>query len=220
MKKTIPIKTEPEIHRFLRRLKEWNPNYYVAAMIGISWGLRCSDILALRTKDVLAGEGSRIQIKDRLEVEEIKTGHIRQILVTEKMKDILYEHIKRSPGRINKELPLVLSRNRSETGERKPLSRTRLWAVISAVAKEIGIKGSIGTHSLRKTWAYSAWRDGIRVDVIQKELGHTSIEYTHLYACIPDTHRDDLYKKVNYGLPTIHKRPSKRNGYPQKQGDL
>ena len=220
MKKTIPIKTEPEIHRFLRRLKEWNPNYYVAAMIGISWGLRCSDILALRTKDVLAGEGSRVQIKDRLEVEEIKTGHIRQILVTEKMKDILYEHVRRSPGRINKELPLVLSRNRDDRGEYKPLSRTRLWAVVSIAARDAGIKGPIGTHSLRKTWAYQAWRDGSRVDVIQLEMGHKSIAYTHRYTCIPDTSRDELYKKVNYGLPVTRKRPSKRNDYPQKRGDL
>lgn len=209
MKKTVPIRTKPEIYRFLRRLKEWNPNYYIAAIIGIHWGLRCSDILALQVGDVVAGEGKRVQIIDRLMVVEIKTGHERHILITDEMKDILYEHIKRFPKPLNQELPLVLSRNRNEEGECKPLSRQRLWTVISKAANDMGIKGSIGTHSLRKTWAYQAWRDGHRVDVIQKEFGHASVDTTHRYACIPDEHRDDLYKKMNYGLPASTKRRRK-----------
>lgn len=209
MRKTVPIRTKPEIYRFLRRLKEWNANYYIAAIIGIHWGLRCSDILALQVSDVIAGEGKRVQIIDRLMVVEIKTGHERHILVTDEMKDILYEHIKRFPKPLNQELPLVLSRNRDEGGECKSLSRQRLWAVISQAAKDMGIKGSIGTHSLRKTWAYQAWRDGHRVDVIQKEFGHASVDTTHRYACIPDEHRDDLYRKMNYGLPVSVKRTRK-----------
>lgn len=211
MKKTVPIRTKPEIYRFLKRLKKWNRNYYVAAIIGIQWGLRCSDILALQVGDVVAGEGARIQIIDRVMVQEIKTGHERHILITDSMKDVLYEHIKAMPQPLDMEAPLVLSRNKDKEGEYKPLSRQRLWAVVSQAAEDIGLKGPIGTHSLRKTWAYQAWRDGQRVDVIQKEFGHADLETTHRYACIPDDRRDALYEKMNFSISPSRKRSRKRN---------
>jgi integrase len=209
----MPIRDKVEIYSLLKRLREWNSNYYIAAIIGIQWGLRCSDILALQIGDVIAGEGTRIQIIDRVMIQEIKTGHIRHILITDEMKDVLYEHIKSFGPHIDLDAPLVLSRNKdAASGKCKPLSRYRLWRVISQTARDIGIKGPIGTHSLRKTFAYQAWRDGQRVDVIQKEFGHASIETTHRYACIPDEHRDELYKKINFALPVKRRRSRKRNG--------
>jgi integrase len=209
----MPICDKLEIYSLLKRLREWNSNYYIAAVIGIQWGLRCSDILALQIGDVVAGEGTRIQVIDRIMIQEIKTGHIRHILITDKMKDVLYEHIKSLGPRINLEAPLVLSRNKdTESGKHKALSRYRLWRVISQTAKDIGIKGPVGTHSLRKTFAYQAWRDGERVDVIQKEFGHASVETTHRYACIPDERQDALYKKINFALPSKRKRVRKGTG--------
>lgn len=210
MKKTVPIRTKPEIHSFLKRLREWNSHYYIAAVIGIQWGLRCSDILALQVGDVVAGEGKRIQIIDRIMVQEIKTGHERHILITDDMKDVLYEHI-RSLGPVDMEAPLVLSRNHGDE-RHKSLSRQRLWTVISQAAHDVGIKGPIGTHSLRKTWAFQAWKDGARIDVIQKEFGHSSVETTHRYACIPAKDQDELYEKMNFAVPKTRRRSRKRNG--------
>jgi integrase len=210
MKKTVPVRSKVDIQRLLKCLMEWNPNYYIAAVIGIQWGLRCSDILALRVGDVLAGEGARVRIADRLMVREIKTGHERHILVTDGMKDVLREHVKRLKTSGGASLPLVPSRNRRD-GEIKPLSRHRLWHVISQAARKLGIKGPIGTHSLRKTFAYQAWRGGERVDVIQKEFGHASVATTHRYACIPDERQDALYEKINFAVPSGRRRAKKRN---------
>ncbi|GHV50367.1 site-specific integrase [Synergistales bacterium] len=211
MRKVVPIRSKQDIVKFLKRLREWNANYYIAALIGIQWGLRCSDILALQIGDVVAGSGTRAQIIDRLMVRELKTGHERHILITDEMKDVLREHIKSLGSPIDMEAPLVLSRNKSG-GKAKPISRKRLWSVVSRTAGELGISGPIGTHSLRKTWAYQAWMGGERVDVIQKEFGHTSVDTTHRYACIPDERRDNLYKKSTFILPTRHKRRQNRNG--------
>ncbi|MDR1471555.1 MAG: tyrosine-type recombinase/integrase [Synergistaceae bacterium] len=213
MKKTVPIYDKIDVYRLLKYLREWNSNYYIAAVIGIQWGLRCSDILALQVGDVVAGEGSRIQIIDRVRLREIKTGHERHILVTEEMKDVLYEHIKGSGTPVDMGAPLVLSRNKNK-GKAKPLSRYRLWRVVSNAAHRLGIKGPIGTHSLRKTFAYQAWRDGERVDVIQKEFGHASVDTTHRYACIPDERQDGLYKKVSFAFPSKRGRGKNRSGKP------
>ncbi|MCI6260391.1 MAG: tyrosine-type recombinase/integrase, partial [Pyramidobacter sp.] len=54
-------------------------------------------------------------------------------------------------------------------------------------------------HSLRKTYAYQAWRNGIRVDVLQKEFGHDSVETTHRYACIPHEQLDLIFRRVDFG---------------------
>jgi integrase len=212
MKKTVPIRDKVDIYRLLKYLREWNSNYYIAAIIGIQWGLRCSDILALQVGDVVAGEGSRIQIIDRVMLREIKTGHERHILITEEMKDVLYGHIKGFASPVDMDTPLVLSRNKQDS-RAKPLSRCRLWRVISDTARKLGIKGPIGTHSLRKTFAYQAWRDGERVDVIQKEFGHASVDTTHRYACIPDERQEGLYKKINFALPAKRRRGKNRSGF-------
>lgn len=199
IEKTIPIRTQPEIHSFLRCLKNWNKTYYIAALIGINWGLRCSDILALQVGDVLAGSGSRIQIIDRLMVVEIKTGKERHIFMTDKMRQELHSHIKNMKNWTS-ETPLVLSQKKGSGGKLKSLSRQHLWHVITVAANEAGIKGSIGTHSLRKTYAYQAWRNGVGVDVLQREFGHVSVQTTHRYACIPDEQLENIYRKVDFGV--------------------
>ena len=197
MKQTVPIRTEPEIHSFLGCLKRWNRNYFIAALIGINWGLRCSDILALQVGDVIAGQAKRVQIIDRVMVREIKTGKTRHIFVTDKMRHELHDHI-RNMQDWDVETPLVLSQKKGNDGCLKPLSRQQLWYVISVAAEEAGIHGHIGTHSLRKTYAYQAWRAGVGVDVLQREFGHVSVQTTHRYACIPDEKLEDIYRRVDF----------------------
>jgi integrase len=216
MKKTVPIETAGEINALLGALKEWNPNYYIFALIAINWGLRCSDILALTVGSVIAGAGKRIQITDRVVVVERKTGHERRIEIQDKVKDALYEHIK---GRVKKNgglclsNPLILSQKKSADKGKKALSRQRASYIINRAAKSVGIRGSIGSHGLRKTFAYQAWKRGIGVDVLQKILGHSSVEITHRYACIPQAYELEVYRKMNFGLEPAIRRAKNRNGF-------
>lgn len=220
IRRTVPIETEPEINALLKHLRQWNPNYYVAAMIGIAWGLRCSDILSLKIGDVIAGLGKRIQISDRVIVREQKTGHERYITVHEKMKDTLYEHIKRRvkyDGELDLSAPLVLSRKRAADGKPRAPSRQHLSWVINTAAKKVGIRGSIGTHGLRKTFVFQAWMRNVGVDVLQKMLGHSSVAVTHRYACIPESFEAEVYRKVNFGFQPSIKRTQNRNGFERKK---
>ena len=204
MKRTDPLRTEKEVSRFLNYMAGWNPTYYVACCVGINWGLRASDILALTVGDVLAGEGSRLQIRDRIQIVEQKTGKLRDILVTGKMKDILLAHLRRLKARpdYSQTLPLILSRQHDARGNLRPLSRERFSRIISEAGRRTGLtRGSrcIAAHSLRKTYAFQAWRSGIRVDVLQKEFGHASVDTTHRYACIPYEQLDMIFEKVDFG---------------------
>lgn len=215
MKRTFPIRTAGEINKLLGALREWNRNYFMFALIGINWGLRCSDILSLTIGSVIAGSGKRIQIADRIIVVEKKTKHERRIEIVDAMKDALYEHIKlraKKDGGLNLSAPLILSQKKDAEGKQKALSRYHASYVMRITARGIGIQGSVGTHGLRKTFAYQAWINNTSVDVIQKIFGHSSVDITHRYACIPMGHEVEVYKKVNFGTSTTIKRTRNRSG--------
>ena len=89
MNKTEPIYQKRDVEEFLRILNAWNKNYYIAAMIGIHWGLRISDIIALEIGRFVAGTAKRIQVPNMILVTEIKTGRERHITVTPNMKKVL-----------------------------------------------------------------------------------------------------------------------------------
>jgi integrase len=216
MKKTNPIRDCNDVNRFLKYLRDWNESYYLAAMIGIHWGLRYSDISSLTFKDVVAGRGARIQIKDRVRLTEKKTGHTRDIFITEKIKNNLHSHIKKrvkSDGAYNPDALLILS-GQSKGGDLRPLSRYQAWRAFSTAAKAVGLEGPIGTHGMRKTFAYQAWeKNGVRVDLIQKIFGHSSLDTTLRYACIPSEEEEKVYKGLDFGVDpaTRRRRPEGEN---------
>ena len=204
MRRTDPLRTDQEVGRFLHFMSEWNPVYYTACVIGINWGLRASDILALTVGDVLAGEGSRIQIADRVQIVEQKTGKLRDIPVTDKMKDILSAYLRTLKRRqdYSPDLPLIPSRKHDDGGLCRSITRGHLSWIVSSAAKRLGLARNgrcIAAHSLRKTYAFQAWRNGARVDELQKEFGHVSVETTHRYACIPSEQLDLIFSRVNFG---------------------
>lgn len=219
MKFVHPIRDQKRLYRLLHFLKDWNPNYYIAAAIGINWGLRCSDILTLTIGDIVTGEGPRIYIANEIRLVEIKNAHERLIPITQEMKQILREHIKwLGYPEIPLETPLVLSRNRDDDGFLKPLSRQRLWEVLTFAGGQLGMRETIGTHSLRKTYVYQAWVRGESLDIIRKELGHDSIEYTERYAAIPLSATRAIYDKVNFSIPVEAKRKRVIHNKSRKKG--
>ena len=66
-----PIRDKEKIQEILRFLREWNYKYYLMFLMGIRSGLRISDILKLKVKDVREANGSiRTHLKKRKQVRE------------------------------------------------------------------------------------------------------------------------------------------------------
>jgi site-specific recombinase XerD len=82
---------------------------------------------------------------------------------------------------IPSETPLFMSRVRNPDGSRRAIARETAWRIIKAIARENGLPGAVGTHSTRKTLARKAmaWSKDIRV--VQKLLGHKSLQSTEAY---------------------------------------
>ena len=69
--------------------------------------------------------------------------------------------------------------------------------ILNSVAKVVGIKEQIGTHTLRKTFGYHAYRMGMDLSVIQKLLNHASPSVTLAYIGITQDDLDDVYLNLN-----------------------
>lgn len=60
-----------------------------------------------------------------------------------------------------------------------------------------GIKVAIGTHTLRKTFGYWAFQQGVNVTIIQQLLNHSAPSVTLRYIGITKDELDQVYIKLN-----------------------
>ena len=64
-------------------------------------------------------------------------------------------------------------------------------------AKAVGIKDNVGTHSLRKTWGYHAWKKGFSPAIIMETLNHSNLTVMKRYLGIQQDDINDLYGSLN-----------------------
>ncbi|MDN6310633.1 MAG: tyrosine-type recombinase/integrase, partial [Psychroflexus sp.] len=69
--------------------------------------------------------------------------------------------------------------------------------VLKEAAQAVGIKDNIGTHSLRKTWGYHAWKNGFNPALIMETLNHSNLAVTKRYLGIRQDDINDLYGQLN-----------------------
>ena len=74
-----------------------------------------------------------------------------------------------------------MTRVRHKDGSRRAIARETAWRIIKGIARENEFCGKIGTHSSRKTLArrVMTWSNDIRI--VQKILGHRSLQSTAAY---------------------------------------
>lgn len=109
---------------------------FIMFLIGIDTGLRISDILRLRVRDVI---GSHISIKEK------KTKKHKRILITAELKQKLAPYIEGKPSNEY----LIKSRE----GANRPITREMAYKIIRDVGEEFGLS-ELGCHTLRKTFGY------------------------------------------------------------------
>ena len=97
----MPIRDKEKIRDMKQALRKRNERDFILFMIGINTGLRVSDILPLRVRDV---KGAKMRVLEQ------KTNKIRSILINEKLRIALDKYIK---GMKDNDY-LIASRNRDE----------------------------------------------------------------------------------------------------------
>ncbi len=181
-----PIRDERLIHSIKILLKQKNLRDYCLFTLGINSGLRISDLLKLTIADVM----EKGKPKDRIRLREKKTNKYKEFPLSDNAKSAIKEYLKTRNYTENE--PLFISRKNKGF-----LLRQQAYKIINDVAKSVGIKEKIGTHTLRKTFGYHAYNKGYDITVIQKLFNHSSPSVTLRYIGITQDDLDNVYLNLD-----------------------
>jgi integrase len=185
-----PIRDVAKIDAMKKILKADGLRNWLLFILGINSALRVSDLLRLRQSDVY---DARDRVLDAVRIREKKTNKEKLFRLNKSAKKALEEYIQDEATGHDPCRYLFASRK----GDNMPISRTQAWQIISDAAKAVGLKGNIGTHSMRKTWGYHQRKSGTDLTVIMAALNHSSQSQTLRYVGISQDDTDDAYDAVN-----------------------
>jgi len=133
-------------------------------------GLRVGEALALQPKDVDLTIGSITVLHgkgDRRRTVGIDPG-AKPVIDT--WVDVRATRLAPPPG-----VPLFCSR------KCRPMSRSMVAEMLKRSARSVGIDKRVHPHALRHTMAYELLMEGVPIPVIQRQLGHASLQTTDTY---------------------------------------
>lgn len=182
-----PIKNIKDIQKIKQYLlgKE-NKRDYLLFVMGINVGLRAGDLLSLKICDVLDNG----KVTDSVSIKEGKTKKARTFKINKSANEAIEMYLKTISYDINDYLFSSRKGNKS-------LTVGSAHKIIKTFMRELKIKGNYGTHTLRKTFAYTAYTNGIPVETLQKVLNHSSSAVTLRYIGITQEVIANVYDMVN-----------------------
>lgn len=183
-----PFKNVKDIEKIKQYLKgKDNQRDYTIFVTGINVGLRAGDLLKLRWRDVLKGG----RVKKNIRIIEEKTGKGKEIELNQASIKAI-QGFKDTIDSIGIDDYIFASRKGN-----KHLQVRSLHRIINNLVKELGIKGNYGTHSLRKTFGYHRYNNGIQLETLQKIFNHSTQAMTLKYIGITKEVIQDAYNSVN-----------------------
>lgn len=174
-----PIKSKRDIERMKKALGKSRDR--LLFIIGINSALRISDILQLKVGDV--------RDKDSIALRETKTRKTKRFPINESIRKAVRELISAEANDSDWLFP-------SRKGD-KPISRVQAYRVLKGAAERAGLAIDIGTHSLRKTFAYHAYKANVDLSVLMTVLNHASQRETLRYIGIVQEDVDSVYNAIN-----------------------
>jgi integrase len=178
-----PIRNKRDIERMKKAIG--NPRDKLLFTFGINSGLRISDILKLTVGDV--------RDKSSLTLRETKTRKGK----TFRFNDAILSAVKSYINGADKTLYDSDYLFQSRKGANQPLSRIQAYRILNDAAERIGLTEPIGTHTLRKTFGYHAYKAGVDLSLLQTIFNHSSQSETLKYIGITQDTVDDVYISVN-----------------------
>lgn len=175
------------------KVKVPNPRNYLLIIMGLNTALRISDILPLQWKDVYDFKNNCLN--EHIILVERKTGKYSSIAVNESLEYALekYRNELISRGKIIKPETYIYE---SFGFDNQPISRVQAFRIIKKAANACNISGVVSCHSLRKTFGYHAWKQGISPVLLMNIYNHSSFVVTQRYLGIEQDDRDNVFKTI------------------------
>lgn len=171
--------------------KEVWSKYLLIFNLGINIALRAGDLLRLKWGDILS---DKFEVKDFYRTKEQKTKKYRDVYFNSGFKKYVSEYVLEHKKEIKLKDYIFISSWGGHVEVRT------LNKVLKEAGKECNIKVNLGTHTLRKTWAYQQLvahkNDSMFLTVIQQMLGHSSPQITLRYAGLEEEWIEQYYEDV------------------------
>jgi site-specific recombinase XerD len=186
MEYVVPIKDTAKINVIKRILKESSLRDFVLFVIGINTGIRVQDLLLLKVENVWDGK----KPKEFLYILDGKTGDTTGHYLNGKVQTALEKYL--STTTLQQTEYLFKSKKNN-----LPITRQQAYRVIKQAALEAGVQGKIGTHTLRKTFGYHAYRKGVAISILMSIFHHHSRKETLNYIGITEEEKRLVKVDVN-----------------------
>lgn len=176
-----PIRDLNDLENICNYLKKENDRDYMMLVFGIFSGLRISDILSLKIRDV--------KDKSSISIREKKTRKINKIKINKTLKKSIDEYVK------DKDPDDFLIKSRK--GYNKPITRIRAYQILKSLEDKFDIE-DIGCHSLRKTFGYHYYKNTKDIATLQMIFNHSSPVITLAYIGINQDIINDTFYNFRY----------------------
>ena len=202
MNSVEPIRDIKTIKSIRSILKSQSIRNELLFIFGINVGLRISDILELKIGDLVKSNFKTV--KEYVIITEKKTGKTKKFYIGDIVKKVIENYIKELSS-----LDISNYVFQSRKGNNMPITRQRAYRILNNAAEMIGlveknengviISGEIGTHTLRKTFGYHAYRNGSSLELLMDIFNHSSKSQTLRYIGITEEQKKGVYLQSNLG---------------------
>lgn len=169
-----PIRDKEKIEEVKSKLLKSGYRDYLLFVTGINTGLRISDLIKLKVKD--------IKNRTHIVIKEEKTNKLKRFLINSNLKEIFDCYIKN----LQDEDYIFKSRQ----GINRPITRVQAYRIINNAVNTTDITDKIGTHTLRKTFGYHHYQIYKDVAMLQDIFNHSAPSVTLRYIGINDDIKD------------------------------
>ncbi|QDI89813.1 site-specific integrase [Salicibibacter halophilus] len=163
-----PIRDLDQIRAIKQSLKQRSLRDYLLFTLGINTGLRVSHLLELRIKHIMNENGKP---KEFLVISDNEQA----IYLNKSAKQAIRKYIKEKTT-LRLEEHVFLSNYNHQA-----ITRQQAYRIIRRAATDVGIHGHIGTHTLRKTFGYHAFIQGVSLSLLEERFHHATPSETLHY---------------------------------------
>ncbi|MFC1620541.1 tyrosine-type recombinase/integrase [Candidatus Neomarinimicrobiota bacterium] len=154
--------------------------------LAIGTGLRVSELANLRLEELYLKKG-----QNSLIVRNGKGGKDRVVQFNAMLKDLIVEYLNYR----HSDSPYLFP---SKHGEK--ITASGIQQVFKKWANKAGLPDRYSIHSLRHTYAVRLYKaSGYNLRLVQKQLGHSSVSTTQVYADVLDADVDQALENLDGG---------------------
>lgn len=187
---TEPIRDKRKLQILLSYLKNQSERNYMMAITQLNTALRASDIVDLKVKSFIQRNG---KFRNYIVIKEKKTKKDQHVAINSALKKELTNYIQNNGFTYDDYLfP-------GKSGQSQPLSLTQLHRIYQKAAKDLNLE-CFNSHSLRKTWGFSAYDKTKDIALVMQVYGHTSVTHTFRYIGLEQKQKDKLYNKIQFTI--------------------